>query len=117
MIGNARVICYTPIDQRHRFTGACKQVVRGELMRPMAGLAICQYAGENAFYLFGCDSDWQKATDTWHRTLEEAQQQAEFEYEGASKTWVLAEPIASPNGGSAMPLASSGVTEGPPPVS
>lgn len=101
LLGGATVLCYTPIDQRHRFTGACKQIVRGELMGPMAGLAICQYAGEEAFYLFGCDSDWQDVTDTWHQTLQEAQQQAEFEYEGVSKTWVFAEAGAAPNGGPA----------------
>jgi hypothetical protein len=100
-IGNARVVCYTPLDHRHRFTGACKQIVRGELMGAMAGLAICQYAGEDAFYLFGCDSDWQNVTDTWHQTLEEAQQQAEFEYEGVSATWIFAKPSDPPNGDSA----------------
>ncbi len=98
IISNARVICYTPIDDRHRFTGACKQIVRGDLMGPMAGLAVCQYAGDQAFYLFGCDPDWQSLTDTWHQTLEEAQQQAEFEYEGVSKTWVFAKPLSSPRG-------------------
>ncbi len=29
-------------------------------------------------------------TDTWHATLEEALEQAEFEYEGVSKTWSTA---------------------------
>jgi hypothetical protein len=89
IISNARVICYTPIDQRHQFTGACKQIVHGAVMGPMAGLAIGQYADHKAFYLFGCDSDWQCVTDTWHQTLEEAQQQAEFEYAGVNKTWTF----------------------------
>ena len=53
----------------------------------MAGLAICQYLGETAFYLFGCDEAWQTITDTWHETLEEAQDQAEFEYAGVTATW------------------------------
>ncbi len=95
-IGGARVICHTLIDHHHRFTGGCKQIVRGELMGQMAGLAICQYAGEEAFYLFGCDADWQNVTDTWHQTLDDAQHQAEFEYEGVSKTWIFAEPDTAP---------------------
>jgi hypothetical protein len=33
------------------------------------------------------DKDWQFITDTWHESLEEAFRQAEFEYEGVSKTW------------------------------
>jgi len=86
-IGGAKVICYTPIDDRHKFTGNCEQIVAGKLMGPMAGLAICQYAKDNAFYLFGCDSEWNSATDTWHQSIEEAKDQAEFEYQGTMDTW------------------------------
>lgn len=57
----------------------------------MAGLAICQYEGEDAFYLFGCDPEWRTVTDTWHQTLDGAKSQAEFEYEGVGKTCVKAE--------------------------
>ena len=78
---------YTPIDDRHTFTGACKQIVPGQTMGKMAGLAICQYDGETAYYLFGCDSEWNTVTDTWHETLEDAIDQAEFEYEGSKSTW------------------------------
>ena len=56
-------------------------------MGVMAGLAICQYPGELCFYLFGCDSDWNEITDTWHQTIEDAKKQAEFEYAGISQTW------------------------------
>jgi hypothetical protein len=81
-------MCYTPIDERHRFTGGCKQIVAGQLMGSMAGLAICRCASEEAFYLFGCDADWQCVTDSWHQTLDDAKHQAEFEYEGVTDTWV-----------------------------
>jgi len=56
-------------------------------MGPMAALAICQES-ENAFYLFGCNEQWENITDTWHQTLDETKAQAEFEYEGVSKTWI-----------------------------
>lgn len=88
IVGGAQVVCYTSIDERHRFTGRCKQLVAGQLMGPMAGLAICQYEHETAFYLFGCDADWQSVTDTWHKTLDDAKHQAELEYEGVSHTWI-----------------------------
>jgi hypothetical protein len=117
IIGGAPVICYTPIDHRHRFTGACKQVVAGELMGPMAGLAICQYPGDDAFYLFGCDLEWQSVTDTWHQTVEDAQHQAEFEYQGVSATWIFAEPSAAPNGGPAASVDNPNAPGGPPSVS
>ena len=86
-VGGARVICYTPIDHRHRFTGGTKQIVAGRLVGVMAGLAVCQYADEDVFYLFGCNADWGTITDTWHQSVDEAKAQAEFEYEGVNLTW------------------------------
>ena len=38
-IGQAKVIMFTAIDMRHAFTGKCKQVVAGQQMGAMAGLA------------------------------------------------------------------------------
>ena len=87
VVGGASVILYTPIDERHRHTGNCRQIVAGVLMGAASGLAICQYEGESSFYLFGCDDDWNTVTDTWHETLEDAKAQAEFEYEGVNETW------------------------------
>ncbi len=86
-IGGANVLLYTPIDERHRTTGYCRHIVAGVVQGPAAGLAICQYDGEECFYLFGCDEGWSGVTDTWHRSIEEAKGQAEFEYEGVSATW------------------------------
>ena len=94
-IGGANVICYTPIDGRHRHTGNCRQIVAGVLQGAAAGLAICQYEGEDSFYLFGCDENWQCVTDTWHQTLDDAKHQAEFEYEGVSGTWICGEATGS----------------------
>ena len=87
ILDGARVILYTQIDERHRHTGNCQQIVDGTLMGPASGLAICQYEGEDSVYLFGCDEDWNSVTDSWHQTLEEAKTQAEFEYEGVNATW------------------------------
>ncbi|WP_052177634.1 hypothetical protein [Methylotenera sp. G11] len=90
-VGGAKVICCTAIDLRHRHTGNTKQIVDGVVLGPTSGLAICQYEGEDAFYLFGCDENWNSLSDTWHETLEDAKEQAEFEYEGTLKTWILPE--------------------------
>ena len=87
ILDGAKVVLYTPIDERHRPTGNCKQIVAGLLARPAAGLAICQYDSEESFYLFGCDEEWNSVTDTWHETVDDAKAQAEFEYEGVSATW------------------------------
>lgn len=88
VVGGANVICFTPIDRRHRPTGACRQIVGSIVQGPAKGLAVCQYEGVEGFYLFGCDNEWNCVTDTWHQTLEEALCQAEFEYTGVSTTWL-----------------------------
>jgi hypothetical protein len=87
IVGGAKVILYTRIDDRHRHTGNTKQIVGGAVLQPAHGLAICQYEGENSFYLFGCDEQWNSVSDTWHASVEDAMSQAEFEYEGVSQTW------------------------------
>lgn len=85
-IGGARVVCFTPIDARHRHTG---QTRHGGLWGAAAGLAIVYSEGEGAFYLFGCDAEWSCLADRWHETLDQAMAQAEIEYEGVTKTWVI----------------------------
>lgn len=90
-IGDARVVCYTQIDSRHTHTRNTWQIVAGAVLGPARGLAICQYDGETACYLFGCDEGWVSLSDTWHESLEDAKEQAEFEYLGASSTWVQME--------------------------
>ena len=86
-INGARVICYSPIDHRHTYTSSTPQIVAGQVLGSMSGLAICQYHAEDCFYLFGCNPDWGIVTDTQHQTLDEALHQAEFEYVGVSSTW------------------------------
>ncbi len=66
-IGNARVIAFTGIDQRHHPTGTCRHIVAGELQRPAAGLAICKYEADPGYYLFYCDQKWNPITDNLPR--------------------------------------------------
>ncbi len=88
MIGGSKVICVTLIDRRHQPTGNCGHIVAGLVQEPASGLAVCQYEGEDCFFLFRCDANWNSVTDSWHATLEEALGAAEFEYVGVSKTWL-----------------------------
>jgi hypothetical protein len=78
-IGGAQVVRWTPIDMRHEPTEACRHRIGSEQMPPASGLAICRYDNEPGFYLFYCDDAWKEITDTWHETLEEAMEQAQFE--------------------------------------
>jgi hypothetical protein len=89
-ISDASVICYTPIDARHRATGKTRHAVGGAVQAAVPGLAICQYPEDSGFYLFYCDAEWAPITDTWHASIEEAKHQAEFEYQGSAATWIAA---------------------------
>lgn len=91
IVGGARVVCYTPIDERHTKTENTAHLAGGRLINDPKGLAICQYDGEEAFYLFGCDGAWAVHSDTWHQTLADAKDQAEFEYAGTTQTWIPAQ--------------------------
>lgn len=86
-IDGAIVVCYSPIDHRHRPTGACTHTAAGIVRSSFSALAIGRYEGEEGFYLFYCDETWCTVTDTWHQTLDDAMRQAEFEYAGVSATW------------------------------
>lgn len=83
----ATLVCSTPIDQRHRHTGNCTQIRDGAVQGPASGLAIGQYPNDPGYWLFGCDADWDVISDTFHPTLEDAKDQAEYEYSGVSSTW------------------------------
>ena len=87
-VGGADVLFYTSIDDRHRFTGACVQKVRGKEVGPLSNLAIAKFADDAGYYLFGCDADWNCVTDTVHASVEDAKDQAEFEYQGTMATWL-----------------------------
>ncbi len=91
-LGNAHVICYTTLDERHTPTGTCHHTIGGQAMPPANSLAICQYRRDSGFYLFYCDSNWTVMTDTYYDSLEDALDQAEFEYSGVTTTWHYINP-------------------------
>jgi hypothetical protein len=78
---------WSVVDKRHRPTGNTRQLVDVVLQGPAAGLAIYEAKDGSGFYLFGCDTNWQVITDTWHASLKDAMREAEFEYEGITATW------------------------------
>jgi len=87
-IEGAKVILWTPIDSRHRATGACRHFHDGQLAGNASWLAICRYDEVEACYLFRYHADSDRYSDTFHDSIEEAKQQAEFEYEGVTGTWI-----------------------------
>ena len=85
----ATVLFYSPIDERHRHTGNATHNVNFKTLGSARWLLIYQCGG--GYYLMGDNPEWGYFTQTMtrHDTLEEAQRQAEFEYEGVSQTWQL----------------------------
>jgi hypothetical protein len=87
-IEGAKVILWTSVDHRHRPTGACRHYFDGHRAGPASWMAICKFEDGNACYLFRYHPDKNCYSDTFHDSVEDAKEQAEFEYEGVTKTWV-----------------------------
>ena len=90
-IGRLRVLAFTAIDHRHRFTAANdrRAVYEGNnelLVGPAAGVAICR-AMNGTIVLVGCDETWKPVWRVECLHEQEARQQAEFEYAGVNQTW------------------------------
>ena len=46
--------------------------------REIAGLAVCE--GDNGYYLFSCDVEWNVMFDSWLQTVVEAVAGTEYEW-------------------------------------
>ena len=55
---------------------------------PFVSLEIASYQGEKSCYLFHICSDG-SGTDTWHETVEDALDQAEWEFGVTPQEWVV----------------------------
>jgi hypothetical protein len=63
-VGEAKARWYTPVTPH---------VQRGLPGGPTIVYAVvAQYPGEDAAYLFGCTSNWEVITDSWHEGVDEA---------------------------------------------
>jgi hypothetical protein len=89
-IGDKTLLYWSLIDARHRKTGACRHFnLSTNLEDPYPSSIAIVKEGNDSFLLMRFAEDWQFITDTWHESLEEAFGQAEFEFEGVSKTWQM----------------------------
>jgi hypothetical protein len=97
LLQGLRVLAYTPVDTRHRFAGGNERrwvdATGAEVLyRAVAGLAICEESDGEGVVLIGCDRRWRPVWRTYCTTVAVAEGQAEFEYEGTSRTWVRLAP-------------------------
>ncbi|MFA6247493.1 MAG: hypothetical protein WC615_11170 [Mucilaginibacter sp.] len=75
-VGNARVIYYAVVNLLD------SNVYEGR--KQIAGFIICQSGNEQGYYLFSCDTNWKEFADTWHESIDDAINQAEYECNGIS---------------------------------
>lgn len=88
-IGGANTIAFVIIESPNWRTANTEHFVAGDKFTETAGLAICSYPEEpESIYLFHCDQNWQTITDTWHSSVQEAKEQAAFEFNHIEDKWV-----------------------------
>lgn len=87
IVGGAKLFEYLLLEKKHSYTGNTEHWVGGKLVNEFYALSICQYDNAPGFYLFYCDADWNAVTDTWHATVEDAKEQADFEYADTLSDW------------------------------
>ena len=87
-IDGAQLISYLVLSNINHRTGNTEHIVGGTPIENFHGLAICQYQNDNWFYLFYCDSSWEAITDTYHASILNAKEQAEFEYTNTANAWL-----------------------------
>lgn len=81
-LGGAKILKYLTLTLEQKRTGNTTHLIGEKEQIEFSGLAICQYGDEEGIYLFYCDSEWNVLTDTLHQTVQDAEDQALFEYEG-----------------------------------
>lgn len=81
-LGGAKVLKFAEVTPDVTATGATRHIVGGAPFGPAHALAVAQHDGQYGTYLFYLDTAGQVVTDTWHLSVEDALDQASFEYEG-----------------------------------
>jgi hypothetical protein len=86
-LNGARVLFTAIVGPKVRPTRNTAHHVEGETLAPVQALAIGAGSNDGGFFLFYCNREWVVLTDTWHMTIANAMEQAEFEYAGIHECW------------------------------
>lgn len=84
-IDGARVLKVADITHA-RPTGVTRHYREGKLQSGFARLALAQYDGDDAVYVFYCDDAWNCLNDTCHANLADAEEQAAAEFASVAFT-------------------------------
>ena len=75
------------LDVSHPPTGNTRHYWGDELMPQPSGLRIVKYGDAEGFYLLYLDENGNAMNDTFHDTLEDALEQARFEFNVTPEEW------------------------------
>ena len=75
----------------HVLTGKTRHYKGAWELPPPVELRIVQYADDPGFYLFYCDKSGRELTDTYHDSLEQALEQARWEFGVEATDWAVVE--------------------------
>lgn len=75
------------LSSAHTRTGKTRHYLGEDELPASKMLKIVKYEDENGFYLIHFDADGKEMTDTFHDTLDDAMEQAEWEYQVKPDEW------------------------------
>ncbi len=84
---NYEVLQRVTLGMRHEPTGKTRHYHGAVLLPSPTELRIVKYPEDAGFYLLHFDAEGAELTDTYHDTLEDAQAQAEWEFQIAPAEW------------------------------
>ena len=81
------------LTSAHGPTGKTRHFYGNELLPPPKELRIVQYNSDPGYYLLYCDESGNQMTDTYHLSVKDAMDQAEFEFGITADEWSEAESL------------------------
>lgn len=82
-----KILCQVFLGDDVNWPKKTKHYVGGMEMQKPAELRIVTFASDKGYYLYYCDKSGAEMTDTYHDTLDEAKEQAHFEFGVRATDW------------------------------
>lgn len=86
-----RPLRHVRLGPQHRPTGKTRHYLGTSELPPPAELRIVQYTEDPGYYLLYFDNQGAELTDTYHDSLAEAMQQAEWEFGVRPEEWRMSD--------------------------
>ncbi len=87
MASDSKPLRYVRLGPQHRPTGKTRHYLGTCELPPPSELRIVQYTEDPGYYLLYFDEEGEELTDTYHDTLSQAMEQAEWEFGVRPDEW------------------------------